>query len=189
MDGHSAAQAAESSGPTAESPPAADASVSAEMDGPRRTAGFLTVEIDINSGDLRGTRSMLDGPPRNETFESQLSMEARRLGVPIPEERRWKVISRPFSGGMHITYTYDMLYRDACTLLLVLDQVGASDEERRDTLERLLTSMRNEQPPRAIETAHLLTLEVTDRHKLDSPFLPHHTEYLRQLRRDEETTR
>jgi hypothetical protein len=185
-------QPAESSSPITESPTPNDVSLAVEMDSHRQSVGdlpaarFVGTEIDINSGDLRGARSILDGPPWYEVYESELSKEVRRLGIPIPEEPQWMVISGPPSGGMRVTYIYSRLLPAARMLLQFFDEANASDEERRAVLQRLMTSLRTEQPPDAIEKAHMLVLEVVDRHGLESPFLPDYAGRLQQLRSEQE---
>ena len=183
----SVAQAAEFSGPTEESSASVPdkKAVAVRTDSYRQSASdpsaadFIALYIDINSGDLRGTRSMVDGAPRYIIYESELSKEVRRLGIPIPEERRWEVVFRPPTGGMAITYAYRTLLPAVHRLLVLLDEVKAADQERLDVLGRFMTYLRTENPPAATAKADMLMQEVADRYGLESPFLPDYVEQLR----------
>ncbi|MDI6447556.1 hypothetical protein [Anaerobaca lacustris] len=141
-------------------------------------------EVDINSGDVRGSRYRADGSAQYGVYESRLSKEVRRLGIPIPDRRDWWPIAAPSIGvgGMRVTYVYENLLPTAHRLLDVLGKVNAPDSERRDIIERLMAGLQTERPPVAIANARALIVEVVDRYGLESPFLPHHTEHLRQRR-------
>ncbi len=184
-------QSAESSGPAPESPTPNDASAAVGTDSYRQAvaalaAGYIVcTEIDLNSGDVRDTRSFLDRRSRYEIYETNLSREVRRLGIPIPEKRHWVIIYRPPSGGMEIYYAYEDLPRKARRLLRLLDEVNASDKERRAILERLMTSLRTERSV-SIHKADMLMREVRDRYGLDGPSLPDFGDRLRLLSSEQE---
>lgn len=141
---------------------------------------IVEMAIDIMSGDLRRTRSSSDGITQYEVYESELSKEVRRLGIPIPEERQWRVIARPASRGLRIRYVYEDALLIAQRLLMLLDDVGASDEERRATIERFMNNIRTEKPSTAFKNGHMLILEISNRHGWESPFTPEHTENLQR---------
>lgn len=181
IEGNSIIRPADSSG-AGESSTANSVSVTHETVSPRYGVDTDVVEmaIDIMSGDLRRTKSSSDGTTQYEVYESELSKEVRRLGVPIPEERQWRVIARPASKGLHIRYVYADALLIAQRLLMLLDDVDASDEERRATIERFMNSIRTEKPSTAFKNGHMLILEIGNRHGLESPFTPEHTENLRR---------
>jgi hypothetical protein len=160
---------------------------SAETAGFQRVGGdpcevrCVRLEIDINSGDLRETRSIQSGAHQQEVYESELSKEVRRLRIPISAERRWTIIFEPPSGQVHITYVYAHILPETRRLVALLNEVNATDEERRSVLERFLMYLRTERAPRARERSHMLVLEICDRHGIPCPFLSPYTEYLRQL--------
>lgn len=142
---------------------------------------FTAMSIDLNSGDLKGSRYILDGPPLYGIYESDLSKEIRRLGIPIPEQRRWMPISRAgFVNGGEVMYVYEDFLPAARRLLSLLAQANAPDEERRAVLEKLMTSLRTEKANRAIETPYRLIVDVCDRYGLDCPLGPKFVEQLRQ---------
>lgn len=131
----------------------------------RSVGRFGGSEIDINSGDVRGVRPTADGSSRYGIHESELSKEVRRLGIPIPDQREWVPIGGASGlGGMHVDYIYSRWLRTTRVLLDLLDKVNAPDEERRAVLQRLMTSLRTEKAPDAIDTVYALIVEVTDRH-------------------------
>jgi hypothetical protein len=118
---------------------------------PPRYFGPVGEEIDFNSGDLRWTRAVTDYPPRYEIYETGLSRELRRLGIPIPEQRRWVHTSSWSSGAMFAdTFRGHVLPR-ALDLLKILEEVNASDEQRRDVLQRLMTTWRGDGGPLTLE--------------------------------------
>jgi hypothetical protein len=129
--------------------------------------GFVGRDIDINSGDLRGVRAVAAGPPPYVIIESKLSKELRRLGIPIPAERQWKVAGRMSAGGMDVYYQYESLPAVIQRLMATLDDADAPDEERRDVLWRFMTSLRSDKPSAAAGQAHMLWDEVSKRHGLD----------------------
>ncbi len=143
-------------------------------------------EVDIYSGDVRGERYRADGSSVYGIYESELSKEVRRLGMAIPEERKWFRIAPASSGrsGFYVTYVYANLLPTARRLLERLDDVDATDAERRDVLERFMTSLRTERPPSAIHMGRMLIVEVGDRHGYKSPYLPGYTEDLREASRE-----
>jgi len=146
-------------------------------------------EIDINSGDVRGSRYRDDGSAHYGIYESELSKEVRRLGIPVPEQRDWWIIhgSSGGLGGMHVDPVYGNLLPTARRLLDRLDEVNAPNDERRDVLERFMTSLRNDRPLAAIQKGRMLIVEVCDCHGLQSPFVPGYTERLwRELRNEQE---
>jgi hypothetical protein len=56
-------------------------------------------EVDIYSGDVRGSRYRADGSSVYGIYESELSREVRRLGIAVPERRKWFPVSVISSGG------------------------------------------------------------------------------------------
>lgn len=128
----------------------------------------LLLEIDLNSGDVRGWRYHADGTAHCGVYESALSKEARRLGISIPEQRDWFRVS----GGPRTFFESEIkqaamgLLRGGSELVRQLDEVQARDEERRDVLERFMTSMRTEPPPVAIGRGRMLIAEIRKRHSV-----------------------
>lgn len=130
----------------------------------------IPYEIDIKSGDFRGVIYTPDGSSRYGIYESELSKEVRRLGIPIPDQRRWvEFYGGPGFGGMEVNYVYRPLLPAVRRLLELLDQVNATDEERRSVLERFMASLRTEKAPDAINNANALSVEVANRHGRENP--------------------
>ncbi len=150
----------------------------AETQNPQRsdngpsTGGFIGRDIDINSGDFRGLRPTLDAAHQYVIYESKLSKEVRRLGIPIPEERRWKVAGRRSAGGMDVYYVYESLPSVIHALMTTLDEADAPDEERRDVLERFMMSLRTDRAHAAVGRALELRDEVHNRHGLKEDWIP-----------------
>lgn len=122
--------------------------------------GSLGLDMDINSGDLRGLKPQLEPGDRYVVFESRLSKEVRRLGISIPQERQWRVLGRVPSGGVEIMNLYGSLLPTIDRLLDLLDETRATDELRRDVLERLMTCMRTSKPLDTISEVRSLCIEV-----------------------------
>ncbi|HQA88724.1 MAG: hypothetical protein RBS72_12725 [Sedimentisphaerales bacterium] len=123
-------------------------------------------EIDINSGDVRGTRYRADGSTHYGIYESELSKEVRRLSIPIPGQRDWLPLvgASGSAGGMYIDSGYANLLPTARELLEQLDEVAATDDERRDVLEGFMTSLRTDRPLAVIKKGRMLIAEIKDRH-------------------------
>lgn len=131
------------------------------------TEHFSGMDIDINSGDFRGIRPTLDPARQYVIFESELSTEARRLGIPIPQERRWKGAGRMSTGGVDVYFVYESLPAAMYALIRTLNEVQATDDERRDVLWKFMTSLRTDPPSDALSQAWTLRDEVSKRHGLD----------------------
>jgi hypothetical protein len=146
---------------------------------PARSWGSV---LDINSGDLHGLLSYSDGHEQYEDYESRLSREVRRLGIPIPAERNWQPLTRVHVGawGGDGKLVYPDLLHAAQLLLDLLDDAKAADQDRRSILERFMTNMRTEAPRCVVENAHMLIVEFADQYRLASPFIPEYAEHLRQ---------
>jgi len=138
-----------------------------KTDGKPPPRGFIGRDIDISSGDLRGVRPVAAGPPQYVILESELSKEVRRLGIPIPPERQWRVAGRMSTGGMDVYFAYESLLAMIHKLMVTLDEAGAPDEERRDVLWRFMTSLRLDKPRAAADQAQTLSEEVSSRYGLD----------------------
>ncbi len=141
--------------------------------------GFRGNEIDICSGDTRGIRLAADGLYRYEIYESDLSREVRRLGIPIPKQRAWERVGEAGSRmpGITVCFADPVLFPPIRSLLTSLDQVNATDEERRDVLGRLMTNMQTTYwRPMGLEDtvrmADALDLEVRERHHLQKGSVP-----------------
>jgi hypothetical protein len=143
---------------------------------------FWGSDLDLNSGDTRAVLPAADGSRRDGIYETELSKEVRRLGIPIADGRKWVPITDRRAGSMELHSAYSSLPRMVDELLELFDQVKATDEERRDVLERLMTSLRTDRPPGAFEEVCWLIVEVSDRHGMASPFTPDFTEHLRKSR-------
>ncbi len=156
----------ESANGTTGLPTPREAPVVAKVDHPVAKDGFVRAarprEIDINSGDVRGTRYCTDGSSHYGIYESELSKEIRRLGMAIAEQRDWRPLTGASggSGGMYIDSGYANFLPTARKLLEELDKAGATDDKRRDVLERLMTSLRTERPLTVTETGRLLIDEI-----------------------------
>lgn len=157
-------------GPEAKEAGDADASTAPVVETQPAAVEFVRaaapIEIDLNSGDVRGMRYRADGTSAYGVYESELSKEVRRLGIPTPEQRDWWRMAPVAAGGGH----FDMVYRNAMSrarrLLDELDEAKATNAERRDVLERFMTSLRGEDRLDFDHTAYMLILEVRRRHAL-----------------------
>lgn len=126
---------------------------------------FLGLDMDINSGDLRGLKPRLEPGDRYVVFESRLSREVRRLGIPIPQERRWRVLGRVPDGGVQIMNPYASLLPAVDMVLMQLDKVRVGDEERRETLETLMIYLRTEKASEAVDRVRSLRVGIENRHQ------------------------
>lgn len=182
---------AESSAPIPESPTPNDVSATVATDSYQQSirdpvALYFRTEMDLNSGDVRGLISISDEPPRYGIYETNLSREVRRLGIRIPEKRQWlRIDGSGYYGGVYIDNPYSDLPPDTREVLRLLDEVNASDEERRDVLERLMTSLRTEGFV-AIDKVRMLMWEIRDRYGLTGPSLPDFGDRLRLLSSEQE---
>lgn len=120
--------------------------------------------IDLNSGDVKGTRYRADGTTVYGVYESELSKEVRRLGIAIPQEREWRSLASFGSGGTggHFDNRYREVLPMARRLLNRLDEVNAADEERRDVLEDFMTSLRAGNPLHAINAGRTMIIEIRE---------------------------
>jgi len=125
--------------------------------------GVLALDIDINSGDLRHKRSILGGAPGYVVYESELSKEVRRLGIPIPQERQWRFLGRAPSGGMDVRSAYESLLPLIKAVLDLFDEVGVADQERREALAEFMVHLRVGSPRDAVSKAHELYTELDRR--------------------------
>ncbi len=144
--------------------------------------GWSGREIDINSGDLRGVVPMPDGSSKHGIYESYLSREVRRLGIPIPAERKWRLfMAGGGSRGVCGLPVYSHLGTPVRLLLEALDEARAADDERRSVLERFMMSLRTSTAFQAADTGFTLYVEVADRHGLRLAF---REDYAEKFRRD-----
>ncbi len=140
----------------------------AEPSSQREDAEFVRaaqlIEIDLNSGDVKGTRYRADGTTVYGVYESELSKEVRRLGIAIPQEREWRSLASFGSGGTggHFDNRYREVLPMARRLLNRLDEVNAADEERRDVLEDFMTSLRAGNPLHAINAGRTMIIEIRE---------------------------
>jgi len=65
---------------------------------------------------------------------------------------------------MYIDSGYANLLPTARELLEQLDEVAATDDERRDVLEGFMTSLRTDRPLAVIKKGRMLIAEIKDRH-------------------------
>ena len=128
--------------------------------------------VDINSGDVRGAT----------IAETPLSKEVRRLGIAVPAERKWMLMSS-HNDGTYVDSVYRFVPGVGAMLVRLLDETHTPDEERRVTLEKFMTNLRTEGPLQAQTQGYLLIQEIADKHGLHV-FLP---SFEKQLRRDQES--
>ncbi len=140
-----------------------------------------TRDVDICNGDTRDQVRVCSLVVQTRIQESALSREVRRLGIGIPQTRTWK---RAFEGRLVNTIQTDYYHGSALmwcdTLVHILDQAKAPDDERRIILEKLMATLQTGDAKRTQEEALLLIAEVADKHGLDV-FHPEIKDYLTRL--------
>lgn len=127
-----------------------------------------SADLDINSGKLRHQTHVFSVLVSEDTEESILSREVRRLGIQTPATPVWKrMIESYLMSSKHIDYTYGRLFAMSGQLLTVLDLVKASDDEGHSVIERLMSVLQSGDSGHADRQILLLMAEIGDRHDME----------------------
>jgi len=143
-------------------------------------------DMDINSGDWRYQECRGKRLVKNEMHESALSNEARRLGISLPAERKWKPMHRNRPGGWahgptYEDYAYGFVLSVCNDVVRILAETKTPDDERHVVLEKFLTMLRADDPDRLWYEGWFLVLDIGDKHGVHI-YLPQFEEQLRERR-------
>jgi len=120
-------------------------------------------DMDINSGDYRYQEFRGDRLVKSEIHESALSQEARRLGIDLPAERRWKPMHRNRPGGRHEDSAYGFVMGVGNDLVRILAATNRPDDERRVVLAEFLTMLHRDGPLQVWDRGYFLILDIGDK--------------------------
>jgi hypothetical protein len=100
----------------------------------------VQIDVDRNSGDLLYCTCILGRRVGERIEASPFSNEVRRVGISVPESRRWEHVGTKLLVGGSRPYRYFGLMGDCTLLLRYLDELKMPDQERADILARALVS-------------------------------------------------
>jgi hypothetical protein len=130
-------------------------------------------EVDLNSGDIRTQEYSSDGSLKATISETSLSREVRRLGIQVPEGRKWALVSagpHPGPKGAYADGACAFVEERGGQLVQIFDKAKIPDGERRIVLEKFMMSLQTEDPHRAREQGHQLILDLAEKHGLYTYF-------------------
>jgi hypothetical protein len=117
-----------------------------------------------------------------ETEESSLSREIRRLGIQTPSALLWKRTSESrLVRGVFVNYRYGGVLAEATALVMRLDLMKMADGDRRVVLGKFMEALQSGDPDRARQQAWLLTDEIEEQQGREV-FTPEFKSYLETLR-------
>jgi len=120
-----------------------------------------TVDIDVNSADLREQIQICFIPVSSDIRESLLSAEARRLGIALNARRAWRRASEEGIGsGSYVDYKYARLVSNHSLVVSLFDGAKTSDADRRAAVDRLITTLRTRTPNEAVSLSDELLAEI-----------------------------
>jgi hypothetical protein len=125
-------------------------------------------QLDLNSGDLRYRVYAGRLPVSSRIFESSLSREARKVKVVIPPNRVWVTAFVRTRQKPEPDFAYGMLVVQFDSLIGLLDQTSAPDEERRAILTEFMTSMRTQDALDAQEKGYVLMVKLGIKYGVNS---------------------
>jgi hypothetical protein len=112
-------------------------------------------DIDINSGDIRHQVYVCSFRVKDGIEESAFSREVRRLGIAIPTPPVWKRVQTRFLvSSICVDYTYGPAIGACNSLLAVLTESNASDQDRRIILQKFLATLQNATARTIMEGLH-----------------------------------
>jgi len=99
-------------------------------------------DIDLNSGDIRVQVNVCFMQVKNEIQTTPFSREVRRLGIAVPQERRWvrrstEVIRVLYKGCIY--YSYGRTFSQCKTLMMIFKDGDVPDAERAAIMQKILT--------------------------------------------------
>jgi hypothetical protein len=124
--------------------------------------------LDLNSGDIKVERYILKHLNRVDISETVFSKEVRRLGINIPDTRRW-VFMDDKDYGLTISFyshgdsiSYGGIAGDLLGLTRVMDYYDISDSERIPIIEEVLLCIKKEKPVEAEKALKDFVMKLAD---------------------------
>ena len=99
----------------------------------------ISMDFDLNSGDVRWYTYACLVKIKDEIKTTQFSQEVRRLGINVPQERKWVPTYTKFLIFKDILYVYGQTPTDCNYLIKLFDKGNVSDENRRIILQKFIT--------------------------------------------------
>ena len=117
------------------------------------------MDIDVNSGDLRLQDYLFSFKIMDEIRETPFSLEVRRLGIPVGENRKWE---RATTGTLtrHLSHQYSYAIGYCIQLVHILDSSNTPEKERIAILQKVLTYLQAEK----LEEIRKLVFTLHDKH-------------------------
>jgi len=100
----------------------------------------INTDFDLNSGDVRVYTYFCYLKIKDEIKTTPFSQEVRRLGVEVPQERKWVGTSTKLFTilrKIYICYVYGGTPGECNFLIAMFDQVNLPDEKRRVILQEI----------------------------------------------------
>jgi hypothetical protein len=99
----------------------------------------INMDFDLNSGDVRWYTYACFLKIKDEIKTTQFSKEVRRLGIDVPQERKWAPTYTKFLINKDVLYVYGQTPGDCNYLIKLFDKGNVSDEDRRIILQKFIT--------------------------------------------------
>jgi len=116
----------------------------------------INSDFDLNNGDVRVQNYACFLKIKDEIQTTPFSQEVRRLGIDVPQERKWVRTSTKLLrllSDTHICYVYGGIPAGCDFLIKMFDDRNVSEENRRIILQRIITILQSgdRNVPRMIE--------------------------------------
>ena len=102
----------------------------------------INKDFDLNSGDIRVYEYICFLKIKDEIQVTPFSQEIRRLSIDIPKERNWITVQTKLLISKYINYPYGGIPADCNFLVAVFDHAKLSDENRRITLQEIISILK-----------------------------------------------
>lgn len=98
----------------------------------------INMDFDLNSGDVRLYKYICFLKTKDKIKTTLFSQEVRRLGINVPQERKWMPTNTKFIIFKHVRYVYEGTPGECNHLIKLLDKGNVSDDDRLIILKKLI---------------------------------------------------